>query len=41
MTEIYDKCRKPVEFREQVVLDDGHYHSECADKILRIKTIEE
>ncbi|MCX6750260.1 MAG: hypothetical protein NTZ83_02285 [Candidatus Pacearchaeota archaeon] len=41
MTEICDKCGKPVEFREQVVLEDGHYHSECADEILGIETTEE
>ena len=45
MTEICDKCGKSIiDERDKSVLDgrwEGIYHSECADKILGIKTIEE
>jgi hypothetical protein len=44
MAEICDRCGKIIPLREKVCLDgefEGIYHSNCADEVLGIETIEE
>lgn len=39
--EICDKCGKTIEERDKFVIDDGIYHSNCANEILSIKEVKE